>query len=365
MITKAEVEELLSSYDVSSLKVSTICSHSALQIFHGAKQLGFKTLGVTTPERRFVYEAFPLATPDKFIEVSEFKHMLDRWVQERLRAENAVIIPHGSFVEYLGPTEILERLRVPVFGNRAVLEWEGDRVKQRTWFKEAGLKTPRVFEDPSEVDCRVFVKFPGAKGGRGYFTAGSSEEVEARLEEAVRKGLIRDVREAYIQEFIPGVRYYFHYFYSPLAEGGLRVCGGRLELMSMDKRIEPIDEAYRGLPDVPEEFFDYTVTGNQPLVLRESLLKDALKMGARVVEASKRLFPPGIIGPFCLETIYHPDRGFTVFEVSARIVAGTNLYPSGSPYTVYLFEEPMSTGKRIAVELKMAVEKDRLREVVY
>lgn len=365
MITKAEIDELISTYDKSNLTVSTICSHSALQIFHGAKQLGFKTLGVTTREHRFVYEAFPLATPDKFIEVPKFKDILDQRIQEKLIAENAVIIPHGSFVEYLGPDEILRRLRVPVFGNRAVLEWEGDRVKQRIWFREAGLKTPRVFEDPSEVDCRVFVKFPGAKGGRGYFTARSSREVEARLKDAVRRGLIRDAREAYIQEFVPGVRYYFHYFYSLLAEGGFRVCGGRLELMSMDKRIEPIDEAYRGLPDVPEEFFDYTVTGNQPLVLRESLLRDVLEMGARVVESSKRLFPPGVIGPFCLETIYHPDRGFTVFEVSARIVAGTNLYPTGSPYSVYIFEEPMSTGKRIALELMMAVKKGRLSDIVY
>ncbi|MBS7611035.1 formate--phosphoribosylaminoimidazolecarboxamide ligase [Candidatus Bathyarchaeota archaeon] len=365
MITSGEIRRLFSKYDKSRLTISTICSHSALQIFHGAKWLKFKTLGVTTPDRRFVYEAFPLAKPDIFIEVREFKDILSKDVQERLVEENCVIIPHGSFVEYIGAANILNRLFVPMFGNRMVLLWESDRSKQREWFREAGLKTPREFKNPSEVDCKVFVKYPGAKGGTGYFIADSAEELEEKIKRAMEKRLIKSVEEASIQEFVPGVRYYFHFFYSLMLDVGFRVTKGRLELLGMDKRIEPIDEAYRGLPNVPEEFFDYTVTGNQPLILRESFLKDCLDMGARVVLASQRLFPPGIVGPFCLETIYHPSRGFTVFEVSARIVAGTNLYPQGSPYTAYLFNEPMSTGKRIALELKKALESNRLEEILY
>jgi len=365
MITKEDVRRVLSKYDKGKLTISTICSHSALQIFHGAKELGFRTLGVTTIDRRFVYEAFPLARPDTFIEVREFKDILSEEIQEKLVKENCVIIPHGSFVEYVGATNILDKFYIPMFGNRVVLQWESDRSKQKEWFREARLKTPREFKYPSEIDCKVFVKYPGAKGGAGYFTADSAEELESKMEWAIRSGLIKSIEEASIQEFIPGVRYYFHFFYSLMLDGGFRVAKGRLELLSMDKRIEPIDEAYRGLPNVPKEFFDYTVTGNQPLILRESLLKDCLEMGARVVLASQRLFPPGIIGPFCLETIYHPSRGFTVFEISARIVAGTNLYPQGSPYTAYIFNEPMSTGKRIALELRKALENDRLEEVLY
>ncbi|MEM1570050.1 MAG: formate--phosphoribosylaminoimidazolecarboxamide ligase [Candidatus Bathyarchaeia archaeon] len=366
MITREEIEEVVSKYDKSRITISTICSHSALQIFHGARELAFKTLGITTPDRKFVYEAFPLAKPDLFIEVRKFKDVLTREVQEKLIEENCVIIPHGSFVEYVGAVDIVNKLYVPMFGNRMVLLWESDRSKQREWFREAGLKTPREFKNPSEADCKVFVKYPGAKGGAGYFTADSIEELEEKIRSAIRRGLIKSLEEVSIQEFIPGVRYYFHFFYSLMLNGGFRVGeGGRLELLSMDKRIEPIDEAYRGLPNVPTEFFDYTVTGNQPLILRESLLKDCLDMGARVVLASQRLFPPGIIGPFCLETIYHPSRGFTVFEVSARIVAGTNLYPQSSPYTPYIFNEPMSTGKRIALELKKAMESGRLEEVLY
>lgn len=174
-----------------------------------------------------------------------------------------------------------------------------------------------------------------------------------------------DASKTAIQEFVPGVRYYPHYFYSLLESLGLKVGGGTLELLSMDKRIEPIDESYRGLPDVPNEFYDYTVTGNQPIVARESLLPEILEMGAKTVDASTRLFPPGMLGAFSLETIYHPERGFTVFEISARIVAGTNLYPQGSPYSAYLFKEPMSTGRRIAREVKDAIKKKSLEKVVF
>ena len=45
-------------------------------------------------------------------------------------------------------------------------------------------------------------------------------------------------------------------------------------------------------------------------------------MGRRVVEKSIELFG-GMIGPFCLETMVTDALEFKVFEVSARLVAGT------------------------------------------
>ena len=52
----------------------------------------------------------------------------------------------------------------------------------------------------------------------------------------------------------------------------------------------------------------------------------------------------GMIGPFCLETIVNDDLEFVVFEISSRIVAGTNVHVSGSPYSD-LIEPGVSTGK--------------------
>jgi 5-formaminoimidazole-4-carboxamide-1-(beta)-D-ribofuranosyl 5'-monophosphate synthetase len=49
-----------------------------------------------------------------------------------------------------------------------------------------------------------------------------------------------------------------------------------------------------------------------------------------------------------------------VFEISARIVAGTNPFINGSPYTWLRYNEPMSTGRRIARDIKQAIEMDKL-----
>jgi 5-formaminoimidazole-4-carboxamide-1-(beta)-D-ribofuranosyl 5'-monophosphate synthetase len=87
-------------------------------------------------------------------------------------------------------------------------------------------------------------------------------------------------------------------------------------------------------------------------------------MGENFVEASERLVPPGIPGPFCLEGVYNRDAKFITFEFSARIVAGTNLYVSGSQYSDFLFKNNMSMGRRIALEIRNALNKKKLGKVL-
>jgi 5-formaminoimidazole-4-carboxamide-1-(beta)-D-ribofuranosyl 5'-monophosphate synthetase len=83
-----------------------------------------------------------------------------------------------------------------------------------------------------------------------------------------------------------------------------------------------------------------------------------------VIAASKNLEnDAGLFGPFCLETVVTPDLDFFVFEISARIVAGTNPYINGSPYTDLRYKEPMSTGRRIAREIKIATERNMLDKI--
>ena len=96
--------------------------------------------------------------------------------------------------------------------------------------------------------------------------------------------------------------------------------------------------------------------------MRESLLPQVFKMGEAVVEKSLELFG-GIIGPFCLETVVTEDLEFKVFEISARIVAGTNPYISGSPYSE-LIQPDMSTGRRIAQEIKYGTKHGLLAEIL-
>jgi len=254
MITKAQINEILAGYDKNKVTIATICSHSALQIFHGAKKEGFKTIGICTQARKDTYDSFPLAKPDEYLIVKNFKDILDKKLQDWMIERNVIIIPHGSFVEYVGPENLEEKFFVPMFGNRVTLKWEGERKLQREWLEKAGLKLPKQYKTVSESGGKVFVKLSGAKGGRGFFIASSEEDMMKKLREKVKKGIITEVDSSNvtIQEFVPGVRYYIHYFYSPFHK--------RTEMLSMDKRIEPIDESYRGSLEAPDEFLDYTVT---------------------------------------------------------------------------------------------------------
>ena len=170
-----------------------------------------------------------------------------------------------------------------------------------------------------------------------------------------------------IQEYVLGTRYYMHFFYSPLSDRGYRVGHGSLELLGMDRRDEAnIDELYK--LGAQEELLragirpTFVVTGNVPVVLRESLLPRAFDVAAKIVDRSIELFG-GMVGPFCIEGIMTEELEFKVFEISTRIVAGTNLFISGSPYSDFI-EPGLSTGRRIAQEIRRGRELGRLSEIL-
>jgi 5-formaminoimidazole-4-carboxamide-1-(beta)-D-ribofuranosyl 5'-monophosphate synthetase len=347
-------ESRLASLTGRTPTIATLCSHSSLQIFHGARTQGFPSLGICVgPPPRF-YDAFPLARPDRFLSVPRTKDLPS--AAEKLRAEGAILIPTGSFVEYVG-AEPFADLDVPVFGNRAVLGWESDRRKEREWLDSAGVPMPRRYDDPSEVDGPVIVKYYGAKGGKGFYLAKNREA----LADFTPTG------PHVIQEYVLGTRYYMHFFYSPLSDRGYRVGHGSLELLGMDRRDEAnIDELYK--LGAQEELLKagirptFVVTGNVPVILRESLLPRAFEVAARIVERSIELFG-GMVGPFCVEGIMTEELEFKVFEISTRIVAGTNLFISGSPYSDFI-EPGLSTGKRIAQEIARGRSEQRLAEIL-
>ncbi|MEM4212528.1 MAG: DUF1297 domain-containing protein, partial [Nitrososphaerota archaeon] len=89
-----------------------------------------------------------------------------------------------------------------------------------------------------------------------------------------------------------------------------------------------------------------------------------IEYGERFVKTTKRLIPPGIIGPFCLECVINEDLEPIVFEFSGRIVAGTNIYMNGSPYLKLYWGTEMSVGRRIAKEIRIAKDTERLTEIL-
>jgi len=354
-MAKIDIKDMLTNYDKKDLTIATVCSHSSLQIFNGAKKEGFNTLGIAVGEKRKFYDAFPLGKPDEFLIVKNYKDILKH--TKELQEKNVIVIPHGSFVEYLGAEKFMS-LNLPTFGNRNVLMWESDRDKERTWLEGAGLIMPKEIQDPHYIEKPVIVKYHGAKGGKGFFIAKTYEEFKKR---------VNNRKKYSIQEFVMGTRYYLHYFFSPIQKNGYKLKKGSIQLLSMDRRDETtIDEVQRlgSIAELEELGIHptFVVTGNIPIVMRESLLPKVFDMGEAVVKKSIDLFG-GIIGSFCLETVVTEELEFKVFEISARIVAGTNPYIAGSPYSE-LIQPDLSTGRRIAQEIKYASEKNLLEEIV-
>ncbi|MEM2914660.1 MAG: formate--phosphoribosylaminoimidazolecarboxamide ligase, partial [Candidatus Bathyarchaeia archaeon] len=295
--------------------------------------------------------------------VESFSNLLDDDVQERLRSSNTVLVPHGSFNAYISMDDILNRLYVPMLGNRRLLRWEIERGKQRQWLERAGLKLPKIFESPDDIDRLVIAKFPGARGGKGYFLANSPESFRQKAEDMVRRGELQreDLRDIHIQEYVLGVNAYFQFFSSLLDD--------ETELLGMDKRYESTVDSIGRISAADQLQIDltptYTIVGNIPIVLRESLLPEVLRMGDNVVKVSREIAPPGLIGPFCLEAIITDKPEIYTFEISARIVAGSNVGIGTSPYAYLKYGEKMYVGKRIAKEIKTGIQKNQLAKIVY
>lgn len=336
--------------------IATLGSHCALQVLKGAKDEGLKTILVCEKKREKLYKRFPFI--DELIMVDSFVEVLDQKCQQTLEQNDAIIIPHGTLIAQMS-SEQIESIKTPIFGNKWILRWESDREMKEELMREAKLPMPGKVKSPNEINTLVIVKRQGAAGGKGYFIASSEEEYNKKRNELISQGIISKDETLYIQEYAAGVLAYLQYFYSPLKE--------ELEFFGADQRHESDIE---GLARIPAEqqlksnkVSSFNVIGNSPLVLRESLLEEVYTMGENFVDAAKRLVAPGMTGPFCIEGVYDENAGFTSFEFSARIVAGTNIYMDGSPYYSLLYNEPMSMGKRIAREVKNANDSNQLDKI--
>ncbi|ADX85820.1 IMP biosynthesis enzyme PurP domain protein [Sulfolobus islandicus REY15A] len=340
--------------NLTTMIIATIGSHSALQILHGAKKEGFQTMIITDNKREGFYKNFSfINSVSAYTSLDEAVSMINEI------KDNGILIPHGSLVEYLGK-ERVDRIETKIFGNRKIFEWEANQKKKMELLKKSNIKIPEIFERPEDVDRLVIVKLNGAKGGKGYFLAKNKSEVKEGIQKLIESKMIRDEAEVIIQEYVIGVPMYFQFFYSNIIN--------RTEIFGIDIRYETNIDGLRRLTYeyMKELEIDptFVVVGNIPAVARESLLPVALEYANNFVRTTKELVSPGMIGPFCLESIVTDNSDIVVFEFSGRIVAGTNLYINGSPYSWLYWDEPMSMGRRIAREIRVANEKDKLSLLV-
>ena len=76
--THPHLPDWLAAYNPAEIMIGVIASHSSLQILHGARMEGFRTLGICVgKERQKMYKAFPGAEPDEWMVLDNYLELLD------------------------------------------------------------------------------------------------------------------------------------------------------------------------------------------------------------------------------------------------------------------------------------------------
>ncbi len=384
MISRGEIHDIVSDYDSLKLRIGMTASHSALDICDGAIEEGFPTVAYCKQGRHQTYANYfkthrsssgrvVRGMVDKAIVMDDFNDIMSENMQAEMRKRNVVYIPNRSMTSYSSIDDIENKFKVPMFGSRNMLRME-ERTEEKDYYwilEKAGLPFPEAIESPEDIDCLSIVKLHHAqkKLERGFFTCGSYQEFEEKSSDLLAQGVIdqASLDGARIERYVIGPVFNLNFFYSPLSPKGQQ-----LELLGVDWRFESSLDGHVRLP-APQQMTlpphqqipEMTVVGHNTATIRESLLERAFDLGEKFVEASKEHYDPGIIGPFCLQTCIDKDMNYYIYDVAPRLGGGTNVHVNvGHPYGNALWRKPMSSGRRIAMELRKAAEQDRLKEVL-
>lgn len=383
-IPRSQVWKTLEGYDPERVAIGCLGSHSALDVCDGAVEEGFHTLVACQRGRERTYSVHFRAhrgpdgkatrgVVDAPLVLGKFRDLLAPKVQAQLIKRSVLFVPNRSLTSYAGADAIEADFPVPLLGSRNLLVTEERGTgKDYYWLlKKARLPFPEALSGPEEIRELVIVKLPHAQKAleRGFFTAASKREFREKADGLLRRKVItaEDLAKARIERYIIGPVLNLNFFYSPLARPSERV-----ELLGVDWRFESSLDGHVRLP-APQQLAlpdhqqvpEYTVCGHNSATLRESLLEKAFELAERWVKATQEHYAPGIIGAFCLQTCVDKDLNFWIYDVAPRIGGGTNIHVSvGHPYGNALWRTPMSTGRRIAREVRRAVADGKLRTLV-
>lgn len=181
----------------------------------------------------------------------------------------------------------------------------------------------------------------------------------------IRAGKITEegLKKAVIEEFVMGAQSNFNYFYSVLDQ--------KLELLGTDTRRQTNLDGILRLPATQQlealKYIDVKAieAGHISCTVKESLLEPIFELGEKFVNVARAEYPPGIIGPFALQSAFipgPPKETAVVFDISMRVQGspGTMF----TPYSGYYYGQSLSVGKRVAMEIRKAIQLNRLEETV-
>src|SRR5579872_2678549 len=233
---------------MSKPTIAILGSHSALDVCRGAKDEGFKTLVIVEKGRDKTYSQYfktngKVGCVDEVLYVDSFKDVLSPKVQKILKAKNCILVPHRSFEVYVNNYDAIENdFKVPMFGNKKLLRIEerNEKPNQYDLLEKAGIKYPKSYKDPKNIDTLVIVKAQEKqrKFERAFFLVSSYAEYQKESQRLIREGKITEdsLKNVVIEEFVLGAQVNFNFFYSPISN--------RLELVGTDTRRQTNLDGY-------------------------------------------------------------------------------------------------------------------------
>lgn len=374
MIKREQIQNIINNYNKKDISIGVLGGHSGLDICHGAKKYGFRTIAVCQKGREKTYEKYYKTRGnkgciDETIILDKFSDIIKPKIQEELRKKNTIFIHNRYFWVYFDFIDIENNFEVPIFGTRSMLKLEERDVPKNQYYllEKAGIRYPKIIKSPKDIDRLVIVKVSEAirKYERAFFFATNYNDYKKKSEELLAKKIITNesLDKAVIEEYIIGAQINFNYFYSILND--------ELEIMGTDIRRQTNLDGLIRLPaneqlEVLKIFIPKIIeTGHIAATTKESIIEKIFDLGERFVKTTQKEYSPGIIGPFALQGAIVTDKGkeeMVVFDVSMRI-PGSPL-TRFTPYSGYLYGDSISYGERIAIEIKKGIESDRLKEII-
>ncbi len=348
--------------------IATLGGHSALEICLGAKKQGFKTLVIVQKGRDKTYTKYYRSLIDKSISVESFADLITGDVVRQLKSESSIFIPHRYIQVYCDLNLLEKKFDIPIFGNKYLLKYEErfGNYNQYQLLYEAQIPYPIQFKNPKDIDRLVIVKVKEAQRNyeRAFFFARNYQEFITRSQKLVKDGKInkQDLEQAIIEEYLMGAQVNFNFFYSPLSNS--------LQLLGTDIRRQTNIDGLLRIPALQQHEFAHNVSpsyiesGHIAVTVKESLLEQAFLLAEKLITAAKTFVPPGIIGPFALQTAIipgPPKEKIVVYDLSLRIPGSPGI--TATPYSQYHFGKPVSFGERITMEIKEAIESNKLNKV--
>ena len=385
---KPDVRKTVQEYDAKKVTVGVLGSHSAEEVGVASKAIGLPCVVVCRKGRENLYVKHNRALFEHVILVDRFVDVASPNVVDQLKELNTVFIPNRSFSVYVGYDVIEQRFPIPLYGNRLLLRAEErTELRNQYWLLErAGIKTPKKFESPDEIDRLAIVKVQQRARPleRAFFYATSRSQYEERAEELLRKGVIdeQSLRKSRIEEYVLGQK-----FNANFQGWALTDSFDDFDFVGFDDRKQTNLHGLLALPARDQLSIDIAVKneeiGHYGLTMRESQKALIYEAAEAFRRTCREEFPPGMNGLFALQgaIAYDSDDpeskrlSFYVFDVSPRIPGCPCVGPTSPEmrrltlkYATYLkryglerIEAPMDLPM---LEIKAAAESGRLVEIV-